>query len=84
MTREIKATLEHEARLERTSVSKLLERMTREWIASKPSLESDEQLQVRLHAAARKIIGSIEGKQPRRAELAKVAIRKRLAQRHGR
>jgi hypothetical protein len=84
MTPITKTALENEARKERSTVAALLERITKEWISSKRDTLDDETEQMRLHAAAGKTIGTISGKDRRRAEKARVNVRKRVARRHGR
>ena len=79
-----KSTLESEARRVGTSLSSLLDRITEQWIRSRRGKTEDNAEQSRLHAAVRKTLGSISGIDPKRAERAKAAIRKRLEQRYGR
>jgi hypothetical protein len=84
MTPVTKAVLENEARRERTTVAALLERITKEWVSSKRDSLDDETEQARLHAAARRTIGTIAGKDSRRAEKAGVSVRRRIVRQHGR
>lgn len=78
-----KNALEDRARREGTSLAQLLDRVTAEWLEARNG-EIDPVEQIRLHAAVRKTLGAISGKNHRRAEQAKPTIRKRLAGRYGR
>ena len=78
LTPAVKTTLESAARREGTSVSNLLDRITRQWIDSTAGNVDESAEQARLHAAVRKILGSISGTDSKRSERAKAAIRKRL------
>jgi len=78
-----KIALENHARREGTGLAQLLDQITQEWMEARKS-EIDPAEQIRLHAAVRKTLGVISGKDPKRAERAKAAIRKRLATRYGR
>ena len=80
-----KAALELEARREGDTVAAMLDRITQEWLrARRRRAGPDETAQARLHAVATRTFGTIAGGTPRRAERARVAIRQRLAARHGR
>lgn len=57
LTPALKMQLEAAARDEKTSVSALLERMTREWLAA--HMPDDAEEQRRLHARARAAIGTV-------------------------
>ena len=78
-----KIALENRARREGSSLAQLLDRITQEWMEARNG-EHDPAEQIRLHAAVRKTLGVISGKDPGRAEQAKATIRKRLAGRYGR
>jgi hypothetical protein len=73
-----KTVLENAARREGTTVEALLDRITNDWIESKRNSAGDEAEQARLHARAHKTLGAISGSDPKRAERARVVIRKRL------
>jgi hypothetical protein len=73
---ELKAALEREARRRKISLSAALDLAAHEWL--KNAVE-----QRRLHAAAAKTFGTIEG-QPGDAENAREIVRQRIRQRHGR
>lgn len=79
-----KTAIENEARRERTTISGLLDRITKEWIDSKRGQSDEEAEQEMLHAKVRKTIGTISGSDPKRAEQAKSDVRKRLMRRRGR
>src|ERR1700693_40946 len=71
-----KAALEHEARQEGTSLSKLLEQITADWLAQRRNGHSDdeaEQAAIRKRASA--AIGSVAGGDPRRSERARELVR---------
>ena len=78
-----KVALENRARLEGTSLAQLLDRITQEWLVARNN-EIDPGEQMRLHAAVRKTLGVMSGKNPDRAEQSSAAIRKRLADRRSR
>ncbi len=82
---EIKTALEWEARRQRTTLAGLLDRMADEWLAARrASSIGDDLEQAALHAAAAPTLGSIAGGNPRRAENARIAVRKRLLKAHDR
>ena len=79
---ETKAALELAARHERSSISRLLDRVVHDWLTKRRrGANGDEGEQGRLHAAAAESFGTIRGGNPRRAEQARALIRKRLADR---
>jgi hypothetical protein len=78
-----KSALENEARREGKTVAALLDDITKEWIDSRRGEDGQEAEQSRLHAKAEKLLGTIAGKDPRRAERAKTLVRKRLQQLRG-
>lgn len=66
---DLKRALERAARRERVSVSRLLERITRDWLQARaPAAEHDEAEQARLRAAAAPYIGSISSGDPELSE----------------
>ena len=79
-----KSALENEARREGTTVAALLDHITGEWIESRRGVTGDDAEQARLQARAGRALGTIAGKDPKRAERARSVIRKRLQQRRGR
>ncbi len=85
LSRDLKVALESQARRENASVAALLDRGARELLQkSGAQSSSDDAEQLRLHAQARKSIGSIAGANPHRAESARSLIRERLARKNGR
>jgi hypothetical protein len=85
LSRDLKEALETEARREKVSIAVLLDRGVRELLQKDGAHAADDEAeQRRLHAQARKSIGSIAGVNPLRAESARSLIRERLAQKHGR
>jgi len=83
LTPELKQALTEAAKNNRESVATLLERIAREWLERSSSAE-DEDEQRRLHAAAARYLGSIDGRDPDRATNAKRILRARLERRAGR
>jgi hypothetical protein len=79
---ELKTSLEREARRRKMSLSAVLDLAAQEWL-KKGGAEDDAAEQRRLHAAAVKALGTIEG-DPGDAENAREIIRQRIRQRHGR
>ena len=81
---EVKVDLERAARLRKTSVASLLDLAVRDWLKKSAATPAEGEEQIRLHAAAEKCLGTIEGRNSRRAETARNLIRSRLRRRHGR
>jgi hypothetical protein len=80
---ELKSYLEREARLRNLPVSSILDMAVRDWLMkSGVYARGDEDMQSKLHAAAASCLGVLAGGNPRRAETARKAIRKRLRRRH--
>jgi hypothetical protein len=75
---DLKRRLEEAARQEKTSIGGLLDRLAREWLGRRASEDDEEALQRRLHAAAAKWIGSIQGDDPTRSERVKEIVRDRV------
>jgi hypothetical protein len=81
---ELKSDLEREAALRKTSVSAVLNLAVREWLKkSAMSVDEDAQQQA-LHEAASKCLGTMAGRDSRRAENASRIVRERLRRRHAR
>lgn len=80
--RELKRSLQDEARRRGESVSALLERVVRDWF--RRAAEDDEAEQERLRAAASACFGSVRGGDPTRAERSSSTVREGLRARHGR
>jgi len=81
---ETKAELQRAAKRANQSMGELLDQIVREWLAAMRRNGTDAAEQRRLHEAAAKCIGVLNGGNPYRAEQAGSAIRARLAVRHGR
>jgi len=81
---ELKSDLEREARLRETSLSAVLNLAVNDWLKQRASNIEDDQEQLKLHASASSCLGTIAGRNPRRAENARQAIRERLRRRHAR
>jgi hypothetical protein len=82
LSRELKSELEQAARLKKVSASAILEMAVRDWLQKVRTDTDDDQVQRDLQAEAANCLGSLAGDNPRRAETARDAIRKRLAKRH--
>jgi hypothetical protein len=81
---DLKSDLEREARLRKTSLSAVLNMAVRDWLKqSAVNIEGDEE-QRRLHEAASRCLGTLAGRNGRRAETARQAIRDRLRRRYAR
>lgn len=79
----LKNELEAAARLEQKSVAELLDKIAGEWLAGLAVHGEDGAMrQQRLHAAAGKAIGAIQGGDPDRAANAGSEVRARIARRH--
>ena len=81
---ELKTGLEREARRRKISLAKALDLAAEEWLQKTSVDTDDDREQKRLHEAALKAIGTIEGDDPRRAENAREIVRRLIRQRHGR
>ena len=80
MSRDLKDDLEQAALRERVSVSRLLERIAREWLkAYAAAAEDDEAEQARIRARALRFVGSIQGGDPDRAAKARERVREVLS-----
>lgn len=85
LSRAGKAALEEAARAERTSVAKLLERVTDEWLrARRARVVEDDDEQARLRTAALRFVGVLQGGDPDRSRLARTRVRAAVQRRHGR
>ncbi len=80
----LKSDLEREARLRRLSLSAILDLAVGEWLKRNSGELSGDEAQRKLHASAARCLGAIAGRNPRRAETARKAIRKRLHKRNAR
>ena len=83
--RELKKRFEKTARLRNISVSAALEMAVRDWLKkNETQAPSDEGKQAKAQAEASRWIGAIDGRNPRRAETAREAVRSRLRRRYSR
>jgi len=78
---EVKVALEQAARSENGSVAQLLDRIVHQWLRGGRRGTGEDAEQARLHATAARVIGTIRGGNPRRAEEARGTLRRRLRQR---
>ncbi len=81
---ELKSELEREARLRKVSVSSVLETAARNWLKRSGTDVPEDEAQRRLHRVAARCLGVLAGRDPRRAETAREAVRKRLRRRYAR
>lgn len=80
-----KAELESEARREGTSLAKLLEEITGNWLSEqRRSRNGDEAEQAAIRRRAAAAIGSIVGGDPSRSPQASTLVRKMLEEKYGR
>lgn len=78
-----KAELEAEARRDGTSVAKLLEQITADWLAERRNGHSDDEAeQVEIRKRAMTAIGSVAGDDPTRAQRASELVREIIYQKH--
>jgi hypothetical protein len=84
VSRELKSDLERQARIRKTSLSAVLNLAVRDWLKQSAATIGEDEEQRRLHDAAMKCVGAFAGRNPRRAETARQAIRERLKLRHAR
>jgi len=78
-----KANLESEARQEGTSVSKLLEQITADWLAQRRNGYSDDEAeQAAIRKRASSAIGSIASGDSRRSERASELVREIIYRKH--
>jgi hypothetical protein len=84
LSRGLKSDLERAARTRKLRVSALLDMAVREWLAKNAVDIADDEEQKRLHAAMKPFIGAISGRNPRRSEMVRDLVRKRLARKYGR
>jgi hypothetical protein len=85
VARHRKIALEDEARRSGKSLGALLEDITGQWLLARAERsEGEADRQARLRAAVARVIGTITGGNPRRAERARGLVRQRLARRRAR
>lgn len=76
---ELKSGLEQAAKIEHTSVAQLLDRIVKDWLRLKYSLE-DEAEQLRLHEAAAQTFGAFRSGDPCGSEQVRERVRAKLRQ----
>jgi len=81
---ELKTGLEREARRRKISLSAALDLAAQEWLKQNGKRDDDAAEQKRIHEAALKAVGVIQGGDPRRAENAREIVRRIIRERHGR
>ena len=81
---ELKVGLEDAARSEGTSVARLLDRIVTEWLAGFRDEENDDEEQRRIHKAATKCFGKLQGGDPHLAERASSRVKDKLEEKYGR
>lgn len=80
-----KSALEEAAREEQTSVGALLDRIADQWLQARAVRDvSDDEEQVRLHAAVMRCVGTIAGSDPDGSTKVREIVRARLAKKYGR
>ena len=79
---ELKSQLEREARLRNKPLSALLDLAVRDWLKRNAASAAGDEEQRRLHEAVLGCAGAFAGRNPRRAENARPAIRARIGRRH--
>jgi hypothetical protein len=85
VARHQKIALEDAARRSGKSLGALLDDITAQWLLTRGEhAESDADRQARLRAEVAKVIGTIAGGNPRRAERARALVRQRLTRRRAR
>ena len=85
VTRHRKIALEDEARRSGKSLGALLDDITAQWLLARAErAEGESDRQARLRAEVAKVIGTIAGGKPRRAEQARALVRQRLTRRRAR
>jgi hypothetical protein len=81
---ELKSDLKRQARLQKVSISTILDMAVREWLKKSAFDVSGDEEQRRLHAEAEKYIGALKGLDRDRSETVRETIRKKLQRRYGR
>lgn len=80
----LKSALEDAAKLERTSLSRLLDQIASDWLDRQPEDESEEETQNRLHREARKCFGTLTDADPYLAEQSSQRVRQIIREKHAR
>ena len=81
---DLKSDLERAAQLRKVSVAWILDAAVRDWLKKSGAALESEEAQRKLHDAAERCFGVVQGHDPRRAEKARDAVRERLRRRYAR
>jgi hypothetical protein len=81
---DLKQSLEEAARVEKTSVGSLLERIARDWLGTQRPNEDEEALQRQLRMEVMKVVGTIRSGDRYGSEQVKERFRARLMEKHRR
>jgi hypothetical protein len=84
LSRGLKSDIERAARLKKMRVSAVLDSAVRDWLAKNAKDIAGDEEQKRLHDAVAPLLGSIRGRNPRRAETASALLKKSLRSRYAR
>ena len=85
LSAERKAELEEEARREGASLSALLDRVTRDWLAERRKGQADDEAeQAAIRKRAMAVIGSVAGGDRQRSSQASQRVKEILRKRYGR
>jgi hypothetical protein len=85
LSQDLKDDLEQAARREGVSLSRLLERIARDWLKARGAAAGDDEAeQERLRAVAMQFAGTIRGGDPDRAAEAGKRVHELLARKYGR
>jgi hypothetical protein len=84
LSSELKSDLERAARLRKVPASAILEVAVLDWLQKARTDTADDKVQSALQAEVASCLGVLAGRNPRRAENARVLVRKRLARRRAR
>ena len=81
---ELKSALESVARMEGTSLARLLDRIAGEWLEREATSRDSLEAQQRTRAKALRLVGSIHGTDPGRSRNAAQRVKAALARKHAR
>jgi post-segregation antitoxin (ccd killing protein) len=84
LSSELKSDLERQARVRKLPISTILDMAVREWLKKSALDVSGDEEQRRLHAAAEKYIGVLQGPNKYGSARVRETIRKQLRKRYGR
>ena len=84
LSRELKDDLEAEAHKEGVSLSRLLERIARDWLQQRSGAADDEAEQERIRARAMRFVGALRSGDPDLSEKVSERVRERLLRAHAR